>query len=1092
MVSSSTSHRVSPKRYLRLRDLDRGSLDTYALYGASTLGASIDMSSGVGVYDDHSYQIQMLSEEDFGEIECVLTMGDWVSGRLRAQRYGEQISHNGTLVWLYLVFLEEAQQRLFDLAFGFVRVEVEIYPAGEQESLAHLSTKDIPCLCHRSGHAKAVVQMLEELMGTEGGEAARWMLYPSSAPSRFSILKGDTAAKPDVEAGQYRSNTVSAQLSLAEAVLNAYEANMAYFRQKAHSTIQLDEHIVSASRVRSVCRKDVQWLVQNSDLLGEVGHPTGILIGEKRYLPFKMRTSKKVMSFDNYENRLLLAFLDGLSATIEDIMEVVVQSLDRAEGMKDALSSFADEDAIMPSLIVARACLERERPLLQRACAIKDRVIVLRRAYRRILPGVAIPRVMKMRKTKIFQEVRAYNEIYTAIERWQDSGPLATGQEGMALEVYRSSKLFEYYALLKILQVLHGAGFHPKSNAEEPIRLHPYELNDGLYENERQVANVYELENDEWACTLYYQPVFYADARQEAGIAIHRTTDSVRAPYYTPDYLLVAASKKEDEPAKKHVVALDAKFTNFYLAQQHVKLDECVLKYIAETSAESIDDRVEAVWLLCGREEQNTVWEKRLSAWALNRPGHMPSGLCALNPACSGLGRVLALFGLASADGAQDGAAGLHHARRKKDATEVAGEKASPKAGGSIPDALDGLSAAKSKNEEDEVAALRESEQEKGLQGAFSLEGEPGVADGKPVSPLADDDADEETLLREPKPKKRAIAEDEAVDLACRLIAVAGWDSLRDLGFAEAEIGLSQPVLRRKRPAKALAKIYTKKACTVGTEKAYVLKEWSDGAIARAEELISSCPLKPEELDAKQGVVDSAAAEDTLTEDSSVKSAPAAEIAEGVLGKVRLLADTTVEKDSLFDAKSSFDTLGFSHALLKRTSPSKAEVRFYTKGKHEVAGESVHVYKAWRGNTLAALDRAIDYNVKASGFSGEQMNALVNNGYTADECAPLNSLETQAINLLKNFYERAVAGVSSDDEVKEQKKDYADICIGGVSGDEFGVNDDIWRLVPPEGKLRESYYPVEVGKVTVYFYRKWNGKSLIKLQHFMRDFEKKK
>lgn len=952
MDSSSISHRTQTRYLLRLRDLDEGSLSRYVLYEGIANTASIDLAQGGAVVDNHHYEVQILSDKDLGEIKANIQIEDSELPRVPVLKQKDLAIVDDVPMTFYVVHFDEIQQ-LFKMTFGFVRIEITLLSNDKEEKPVTLSTKDIPCLCTQQGHAKAVSNMLEELSSMETTKASTWMLSPSMVKSRFSLLSSnDMGINGEKGKFEQQISPISTKLNLAEQILNAYDNNLAFFRKKAHSVIESIDIVAPVSKVREIRRQDVDWLSQNAQLLHKVNQQSGIKIGNSYYLPAKMGTNKKISSTNNYENQVVLTFLKSICDDIDDIFDLIEKSLNRAALIQQQLAEYDKAEGILPSLIVARASVERQKPLLVKAQNLKQRSKMLCRSYSQLFNDVPTLRHLVLRMTKVFQEIRPYNEIYNTIKKWMAAGSVSGGQQGMALETFRSDKLYEYYTLLKLLVALETRGFLPRQDQKNPITLYNYNLKDRFFSNETQVANVYQLENNKWTCTLYYQPVFYGDAREEAGISLHRTTSAGGAqPYYTPDFLLAVKSKEKAGFRCRNIV-LDSKFTTFEIANEKKKLEECLRKYKYETASSVAGGAVDSVWLLCGREENSLIEEEMLSSWAISQGNYMPSGKVALGPSASAINKILSFMD-------------------DEEGESVISEKAfAPKE--------------------------RRKTQEKITYSVVDIE-QPVTALEKIIAEKEDTKLEPESKQVSKKPEKGAIKEDEIIELVQKIAGtVSSLDDFYNASFSLNEFSFEQPLLKHKRPGSTLAKLYTKKSVSVSGQKVYVYKAWSEQSFEKVNTWVKEHPVVSKDNAGKDKN------QKQLVPKKQLKpvTQETPELTEEIQNLIIELAKTTFDKDVLYDTKYAHDTFGFEHALLRKTAPSSAEKRFYTREMYSIEGKAAFVFKKWRKDGVAKLQKVIDANLKSSKQNASATLELpedMGEHYTAKECEPLRALESQGI-----------------------------------------------------------------------------------------------
>lgn len=170
--------------------------------------------------------------------------------------------------------------------------------------------------------------------------------------------------------------------------------------------------------------------------------------------------------------------------------------------------------------------------------------------------------------TKFFESIKAYLE--HSVEGANDRSFLAK----LTLD-----KLFEYYCLFRILNMLIEEGYTPSKTHGA----YKYQYNIDLDNfNDPHVANTYILEKGSVTVTLYYQAVIFKD-HLENGLMllssdIKEAVTKTGINFYAPDFVLKIQNKAKRDIADLYVI-LDAKFAS----KQNIKtnyLPELTKKYV--------------------------------------------------------------------------------------------------------------------------------------------------------------------------------------------------------------------------------------------------------------------------------------------------------------------------------------------------------------------------------------------------------------------------------------------------------------------------------------------------------------------------------
>ncbi|MDO5118890.1 MAG: hypothetical protein Q4D48_02295 [Coriobacteriales bacterium] len=339
-----------------------------------------------------------------------------------------------------------------------------------------------------------------------------------------------------------------------------------------------------------------------------------------------------------------IAFLDELRTRLEELAQSVFEILRKLQALRDHLQAIVDANdfrygghASLPILPVLSLGIDYVVSWVQRIDALITRASVLADSY------VALGTTYNDSDIDINQpseqapigNIPTRFRLRAAMEQWRQFTGFTLSREGRALHVLKPDRIYEYYALWRLLSWLFGHGFKDDQNIPDAIARYPYDTSrfDDLYENEWRVANTYHLNDGRRRVTVYYVPVITGTPlREENGITIHRTKVTsegervLSTSFYTPDYLLII----DDGDGNQAAIALDAKYSHlddvgaierlarnneggFSVVERKTgwescKFNTCLAKYRDNTM--SFSDNIQkmpditSVWLLCGRHDK--------------------------------------------------------------------------------------------------------------------------------------------------------------------------------------------------------------------------------------------------------------------------------------------------------------------------------------------------------------------------------------------------------------------------------------------------------------------------------------------------------
>ena len=408
----------------------------------------------------------------------------------------------------------------------------------------------LACLSYNKGDEKNINAMVKELMEFDDYQINKWLFTSDSAKGKRSLIEHALSKSSE--------RSLSSYLELLEEVMVCYKANFNYFRAMGKHRIEKKGVLVSYQSVKSINAKSFEWLMQNADQLGRVNQGGIEYLGE-HYLPLKIHSEVNYKSYDIYENQVVIGFLLTVLNNAQQIVKELVESEFNAD------------------LYIKR---------------LNDTIKALVNLYRQYntLFEVSVRSLLTLpRKTKPFQEVKPYTQVFALIIKWFEFGDFTLEQEHLLMPVKALDKLFEIYCLIALLQLLSLNGYK-----QSAISYYDY----GLDNDDKSLPNTFSFYKKGVKVTLYYQPKI-SSVRFYNELTLFRTT-GVNGDFYTPDFVL----KFDCEDGDEGYVILDAKFSSRGTIMSH-HLQDVMRKYSQETAVAHTVNYPKMVWVLQGRNVNN-------------------------------------------------------------------------------------------------------------------------------------------------------------------------------------------------------------------------------------------------------------------------------------------------------------------------------------------------------------------------------------------------------------------------------------------------------------------------------------------------------
>jgi len=563
-----------------------------------------NISEGVSLIENGRYSIQCTLFDPDPDLEAIelLLNGEVIS------RIGdlEEIDIDTDFRCRFPLQKDQPFLLLYDIAQLSVRVSLF------NDMAISFFSRYLVCLSTNKVDSENVKEMITELLDFDDPTINEWMFHAASkTQDNFGMIEGAFR--------DHAQKSLHAYLQMLEEIYVCYVQNLGYFRTQPHSIILQVHTLLPFEKIRKISTSGVVWLSQNMEQLHEVENSCITRDGQS-YLPNKMLSSETKRSLNNFENQVVLSFLHAVYLRNASIISTLQNAIHKEERFVFSIKEMEKGDFRAPIIAVKEMNLENSNHTLNKLKNMNNGFRTLMAAYKAALPCDDIPFKEIPRKTKVFQELTAYSRVYELIIRWFRFGEFDFERENLIFHIRKIDKLYEYYCLYRLLNMLKGEGFHACS--EDSISSYAYQLPaQSLYQNETVVSNTFKLTNGKEIITLFYVPVIHSN-RFENSIHLYRTTTEGRSQsYFAPDFIL----KIEDNSLQDKYVILDAKFSSYQSIVVNY-LDAEIQKYVNRIAhSDNSYQAIVMMWLLQGRIDSNRSMRPLYSSILANMYRPIPS-----------------------------------------------------------------------------------------------------------------------------------------------------------------------------------------------------------------------------------------------------------------------------------------------------------------------------------------------------------------------------------------------------------------------------------------------------------------------------------
>ena len=457
--------------------------------------------------------------------------------------------------------------RPFRDSFGAVKLELEI-------SGKIYSSKNVAVMVSNNDINNGVMNMIQ-------------YIYDNSEKYLYEEHKFSS-----VSAGIKSSDIVSleAKIALLKKIIQKYLTEYNYFRVNPYAKLITIEKVDSFEKLQVITPDTIEYIISHSDELIPVNYNTGIKYDRNYYQPNKVMIRKNEYSNDTYENRIIIGFIKMLI----DETSQIIKSIKEKAYTKNVMVHDGYFDSMYH--IFSRS-IKRINGYLKELEIYKEQLTEIYYYYRRIfgIDGSIVNSIP--RYTKIFQSVNSYNNIYQVICEWFNSGNYDLGRDELLLSFISTSKIYEYYCLIKMLCYIDNKTSFEYVSSQ---RLRYFVKN--RYYSDTRYNNCFVFNKSDVELTVYFQPVIYGDDFATNGIGLYRNTSTnsktgceYTGKVYTPDYLIKMVYNSHTE-----YLILDAKYSSPSNIRYH-QLQELVYKYLFSISPLNRNDIIKGLYILCGK-----------------------------------------------------------------------------------------------------------------------------------------------------------------------------------------------------------------------------------------------------------------------------------------------------------------------------------------------------------------------------------------------------------------------------------------------------------------------------------------------------------
>lgn len=380
------------------------------------------------------------------------------------------------------------------------------------------------------------------------------------------------------------------KVSLFEKIYDEYRNLISYFISKPKLKTIKTQNIDDFYKLRSLNSSTVFNIMSSPNELMESDNEKGIKIGSKYYIPKKTLIENKQISTNNYENKIIIDFLNSIIIYIKKILNTNISDINTIKNNSNEILENEKIDIalekkgfISTEQLTIKLAQDNIIQIHNNLETLLSNFINLSYKYKKVLVQSNDILLKPPMPTSCFLEIHHYRVIYQRIAQWFSSS-LIKSEEYIKLTYFPSTdRIYEYYCLFNILDSIKQLGY-------EHINLDEYTSIDFQYEN----TKVFKFKNNDNLLTLYYEATINRKPSNDLNLFRCDSTH-YKDSYYLPDFVLKFQKNEEKE---KYFI-LDSKLIKMKNLKDYT-LKDIIEKYYINILDSDLN-HINLLWLMGGR-----------------------------------------------------------------------------------------------------------------------------------------------------------------------------------------------------------------------------------------------------------------------------------------------------------------------------------------------------------------------------------------------------------------------------------------------------------------------------------------------------------
>lgn len=392
----------------------------------------------------------------------------------------------------------------------------------------------------------------------------------------------------------YNGDTsIQAKIQLLNEIVENLTTLFPLFKNSPYSKLINKNIIAPFEKLRDVTPNTMVYISTHVDELQRVNINSGIKFNNQFFQPRTTLVKSVQYTTDIYENRAIVSFILNIIVELKEMLSIVEKSLLSIGACRKVNGYIESKYYIYQK---SKKALEKYRTDI---IGLLPKFNVIYFNYQKTLNVSKLQLTSTPNFTNVFKNIIQYRQMFEIMYKWFNSGRYNLAKEEFILSFISTSKIYEYYCLLKISNIFISAGYELKTEYSFTYS------EDDYYKNVRY-NNTFEFYKGGVNITLYFQPKIYSGILKEnrnkislfrcSSFGISKFNKSNKKNcYYTPDYLIKINNSSGDI-----YYVLDAKLSQKYQVVKN-QLQDLIYKYLFSLASFNQNDSIMGLLILCGK-----------------------------------------------------------------------------------------------------------------------------------------------------------------------------------------------------------------------------------------------------------------------------------------------------------------------------------------------------------------------------------------------------------------------------------------------------------------------------------------------------------